>query len=400
MKLWSNSKTQRVYADAAAATPLSFAVKAEMMRLIDLFANPSALHKEAVAADQELLAAREKIAKTLCAHADEIIFTSGGTEANNLAVFGVLQNYLKAGERVHAITSAIEHASVLEPLRALTEMGLMLTELAVDTEGKVDPKKLREAITDETVFVSVQMVNSEIGTVQDIREIAKEVRRTKKERSAEDLPLYVHTDASQAPLWLLLNVEKLGVDLMTFDAQKMMGPKGSGVLFVRRSITLSPLIYGGGQEGGRRSGTESVLLAGAFAVALEEAQTGVEKRADVVSKVRNSMIYHTTQRIPGVILNGAKGEGRVANNINIQIPGLNGDMAVVAMDAEGVAISTRSACDTDDEAPSHVLQAIGVASEQAKNSIRITLLPGATMGEARRIAKTLSEVYARYSHRE
>lgn len=389
MKLWRIVNKKRIYADASGATPLSARVKKEMLRLIDSFGNPSALHQEAVSAKGELERARTSIAETLFAHSDEIIFTSGGTEANNLAIFGALRG--RSG--VHAITTAIEHSSVLEPLRALQKEGLELTELPVDSEGKLDLQAVREAIRPNTVFISVQIVNSEIGAIQNIREVAKVIRKSGQK-------IIFHTDASQAPLWLPLNVEKLGVDLMTLDAQKMMGPKGVGVLFARRAITLTPFIYGGGQEGGRRSGTENVLLAGAFAVVLEDAQKDVEARVNKVTEVRNYLLEEIKKEIPGARLNGPDVSLRAPHNINMYLPGLNGDMAVVAMDAEGVAISTRSACDTDDEAPSHVLQAIGVASEQAKNSIRITLLPGATMGEARRIAKTLSEVYTRYSHRE
>jgi cysteine desulfurase len=391
MKLWS----KRIYADAAAATPLSPSVKRELVRLFELYGNPGALHKEAVAANTELEKARASIAETLGAHAYEIIFAAGGTEANNIAIFGVLKTLLHEGEQVHAITSATEHSSILEPLRALVAEGLELTELPVDSQGLVDPKKLREAIKENTVFVSIQMVNSEIGTIQNIRELAKEIRHQKKSR-AEGLPLYFHTDASQAPLWLKLNVEKLGIDLMTLDAQKILGPKGAGVLFARRGTELAPYIYGGGQEGGLRSGTENVAYAGALAIALKEAQYGCEKNIQNISKVRDVLLNEIKKLLPGVSLNGAGGEARVANNINISIPKLNGDMAVIALDAEGVAVSTRSACDTEDEAPSHVLNAIGLSVEDAKNSIRITFLPDATEAQARRIAKNLFEIASRY----
>ncbi|HVV39313.1 MAG TPA: cysteine desulfurase family protein [Candidatus Paceibacterota bacterium] len=385
----------RIYADAAAATPVSRPVLKEMRRLLGLFGNPSALHAEAVAAKNELERARESIAATIGAHADEIIFTSGGTEANNLAIFGTLRRLLRVGEDVHAITTAIEHSSVLEPLRALQKEGLLLTELPVDEQGLVSYKSLREALTDKTFFVSVQMVNSEVGTIQNIRELAKEVRHARKVRETERA-VYFHTDASQAPLWLKIGVEQLGVDLLTLDAQKMLGPKGAGVLFARRGVRLEPHIYGGGQEAGRRSGTENVLLAGACAIALREAQQSVEARAEKTAAVRDYLLQHIEKAILGVTLNGAVGKLRAPNNLNISIPQLNGDMAVVALDAQGVAISTRSACDTEDESPSHVLSAIGISSTKAKNSIRITLLPGATKGQARSVAKALVKAVALY----
>jgi cysteine desulfurase len=278
----------------------------------------------------------------------------------------------------------------------------------------VDPKSLREAIKENTVFVSVQMVNSEIGTIQNIREIAKEVRHVRKEKLQKfasngaggkflNSSLLLHTDASQAPLWLPLNVEKLGVDLLTIDAQKMLGPKGVGALFVRRlaagsqaALTLAPLIYGGGQERGRRSGTENVAHAAALAVALREAQLDVEARAATFTDIRDFLISEIQKIIPRAQLNGAEGAARVANNINISIKGLNGDLAVVALDARGIAASTRSACDTDDESPSHVLKAIGKTPEEAKNSLRITLLPDATIGQATRILEALKAVTSRY----
>lgn len=398
MKLWPNNKPRRIYADAAAATPLSPTVEKELLRLLGLFGNPSALHKEAQAAQEVLAAAREEVARVLSAHADEIIFTAGGTEANNLAVMGVLAPLVRSGAKVRAVTSAIEHSSILEPLRALAREGLEVVELPVDTAGQIDLKILREALTPETVFVSIQTINSEIGTIQDIREIAKEVRRARKDRSPT-MPLIFHTDASQAPLWLPLNVEKLGVDLLTLDAQKIMGLKGAGALYARRGVTLAPLIYGGGQESGRRSGTENVAFAGALARALTEAQEGLDARVAAVAHVRDALLNEITMRIPQVEVNGVLGEWRAANNLNIYVPNLNGDMATVAMDREGVAISTRSACDTDDESPSHVLSAIGRSSQAAKESIRITLLPTATTREATVIAEKLCEVAKRYSQK-
>lgn len=398
MKLWRRNNLERIYADAAASTPISARSLRELIRLLKLYGNPGALHKEAVVAKQELENARQIIAKMIGAHSDEIIFTSGGTESNNLAIFGTLRILLNTHGELHAITSSIEHSSVLEPLRVLEREGLYITELPVDSEGVVSHKDLREAITNETVFVSIQMINSEVGTIQNIRELMKEVRHVRKERK-NNIPLYFHTDASQAPLWLPIGVEQLGVDFLTLDGQKILGPKGVGVLFARRGVELEPLIYGGGQERGLRSGTENVALAGAFAVVLEDAQKDIDSRVEKVSVLRDALIQEIQKLIPGAEHNGAAGDMRGANNINMYIPNLNGDMAVIGLDAEGVAASTRSACDTDDEAPSHVLAALGIAPERAKNSIRITLLPSATKAEVRRIARVLKEVASRYSQK-
>ena len=208
-------KTRRIYADAAAATPLSANARRELIRLLDYYGNAGALHREAVEAKRELESARASIAASIGAHADEIVFTASGTEGNNLAIQGALRPLLQTHlVGLHAITCAIEHQSVLEPLRRLRRDGLELTELPVDSEGLISLNSLREAITEKTVLISIQLVNSEVGTVQSLREIAKEIRHA---RSTHNLPLYLHTDASQAPLWTDLRVEKLGIDLMTLD---------------------------------------------------------------------------------------------------------------------------------------------------------------------------------------
>lgn len=428
MKLRVPWGPKRIYADAAASTPLSAAVQKEMRRLEVLYGNPGGLHKEAVAAKKELEHARECAARAIGAQPDELFFTSGGTEANNLAIIGTLRPLLSRHGELNAITTVIEHPSVLQTLRSLEREGLYVTCLPVNEEGLVDPKVLREAINEETVFVSVQMVNSEIGTIQDIREIAKEVRHAKKFRketlqergksSAEDvpmssadalpnipsesfaaLPLVFHCDASQAPLWLPLQVERLGVDMLTLDAQKMMGPKGVGALYIKRGVELEPLVWGGGQERGLRSGTENVVLAGAFAQALVDAQAGVVDISPKIAALRDRLIKDIQTHIPHVELNGATEEGRVANNVNISIPGLDGQMAVIALDAEGVAASTRSACSGADEEPSYVIKALGKTDEQAKSAIRITLLPTASSADISSIVRALVTITTRYSQK-
>ena len=373
----------RVYADAAAATPISRRSARELVRLLHVYGNAGAIHREGVEAKKELERARKSIADSIHAHADEIIFTASGTESNNLGIQGVF----KQG---HAITSAIEHQSVLEPLRMLVRKGLTLTEVGVDAEGLLFPNALLDAVRPETVFVSVQLVNSEMGAIEPIKEIAKNLRRAKNK-------IYFHTDASQAPLWMELNVEQLGVDMMTLDALKVLGPKGVGVLYVRRGTPIEPVLWGGKQERGLRGGTENVPQAGAFAVALADAKRAVTKRVKNISAVRDYLLQEITQLIPEVILNGPpSGYTRVANNLNISIPGLDAEMAVVSLDALGVSASTRSTCTIGDDEPSHVIKALGVSAEIASAAIRITLLPDATRAHARRIAAALFETAIRY----
>lgn len=390
---------KRIYADAAAGTPPSKESRRELERLLNLYSNPSALHREALEAKYALEQARKTIADSIDAHADEIIFVGSGTEGNNLGIQGVLRPLLRTHGTLHAITSRIEHQSVLGPLRALKKEGLKLIELPVDTEGLVSPKALSQALTKKTVFVSIQLVNSEIGTIEPIKALVKEARRQGDALAAglsKASPLVFHTDASQAPLWLPINVEKLGVDLLTLDGQKIEGPKGVGALYVRRGTPLEPIVRGGTQERGLRGGTENVPLIGAFAVALREAQEGVGERAEKISAVRNELLKEIERLIPKAQRNGPSLANRVANNINISIPGLDGETAVIALDSEGIAVSTRSACTTGKEEPSYVIQALGITKELAKGAIRITLLPDATHSDAHSIARALAKVAKRY----
>lgn len=389
---------RRVYADAAAATPLSKTAQKALTRLLYIYGNPGGLHREALFAHNALEEAREQIAEAIGAHPDEIIFTSGGTEANNMALGGAVSALLREHEeKVHVITTAIEHPSVLEPLHAMQEEGhIELTELRVEHDGRISLKELKETIRKNTALISVQMVNSEIGTIQDIKEIAKIVRHERRERNATELPILFHTDASQAPLWIKLFVDSLGVDLMTLDGQKIMGPKGVGALYVRRGTKLMPVVFGGGQEKGLRSGTENVPLIGSFAAALADAQKHAEKNAARIERVRDLLVQEIKKNIQTAKFNGAESEWRAANNCSVRIPGLLGDMAVLALDARGVAASTRSACSADDETPSHVIRALGNSGEEARETIRITFLPNARSRDARRIAHALKSVVQRY----
>ncbi|HEY6021222.1 MAG TPA: cysteine desulfurase family protein, partial [Candidatus Paceibacterota bacterium] len=358
--MWFREK--RLYADAAASTPLSVAAKAELVRLLDLYGNPGGLHKEAVAAKEALADARKRVARALECHVEELVFTGSGTEANNLAILGLLRPLLREQGEAHVITTTIEHSSVLEPLHALEDDGLYVTALGVNHEGRIDLKELEEAINNQTVLVTIQMVNSEIGTIQDIREVSKLLKKQNRK-------IYLHCDASQAPLWQNITVERLGVDLQTLDGQKVMGPKGVGVLYIRKDTPVESIVWGGGQEHGLRAGTENAPLVGAFAVALEDAQKNYADNTKRVSEVRDYVWQQIQKLIPDAVLNGAVGDRRIANNINVSIPGLDAEMGVIAMDALGVAVSTRSSCDIGDEEPSHVIRAIGTPKDLQKTAI-------------------------------
>ena len=380
---------KRIYADAASSTPLSRKAKRELVRVLDMYGNPGALHTEALHAKKEIDAARKTIAAAIGAHADEIVFTASGTEANNLAILGTLGPRLRLGEKLSAVTSVIEHQSVLAPLNALEREGLTLSVVDVESTGLIFPNAISEAMHADTALVSIQLINSEIGVVQPVRDIAKTIRRGTVQ------PL-LHVDASQAPLWLDLKVEALGVDIMTLDAQKILGPKGIGCLYIKRGTLIDPVIWGGGQEAGKRAGTENAPLIVAFAQALKDAQAGVLKRAKKVAAVRDFLWAEITRVVPDAVLHGPAWSTRAPNNINFSIPGLDGQMAVVALDAAGIAASTRSACSTDDEEPSYVLVALGADKKTAGEAVRITLLPDATYAQARSIAQALGEIANRY----
>lgn len=398
--------SKRIYADAAAATPLSRRARQELVRVLDMYGNPGALHKEALAAKQELDHARATVAAAIGAHADEIVFVASGTEANNLAIMGTLGPRLRMGEKLAATTSVIEHQSVLAPLQALEREGLTLAVVDVQPDGMIFPNAVPDAMQADTALVSVQLINSEMGAVQPVRDIAKALRRTGK-------TILLHTDASQAPLWMDLKVEKLGVDMMTLDGQKILGPKGIGVLYIKRGTLIDPIVWGGGQEKGRRAGTENAPLAAAFAVALADAQQGTQKRTKKVAAVRDFLWQEISRLVPDVVLHGPaissetaleraqasftiSSDSRAPNNLNFSIPGLDGQMCVVAMDAAGIALSTRSACSSDDEEPSYVIVALGADKKTAREAVRITLLPDASYADARRIARALEEIVKRY----
>ncbi len=331
---------RKIYLDNAATTPTDKRVIKAMKRYwAKDFGNPSSIHKMSVEAKKAVQEARKKIADILSAHDREIIFTSGGTEANNLAIFGLISD-----KKAHFITTEIEHSSILECFKELERRGFKVDYLKVDENGLINPKDLRDLIKPETVLVSIGYANSEIGTIQPIKEIIKEIRYARKEFGIEriDYP-YFHTDASAAAQYLNLNVEELGVDLMTLDAQKIYGPKGIGALYVRDGVKISPIIFGGGQEAGRRSGTENVPLIVGFAKAMEINEEVKEKESVKVAQMRDEFFDFVKKFVPEAIINGDL-KNRLPNNINISIPGQDGEMMVLRLDEMGIVCSSASAC--------------------------------------------------------
>lgn len=357
----------KVYLDYAATTPLDPKVKKAMEPFFAKdFANPSSLYtlgqKSRLAIDQ----ARKKIASILNCRPGEIIFTSGGTESNNLAILGAARKYSSFGK--HIIVSKIEHHAVLEPAHYLEKNGFEVTYLPVDKFGFVDLKALKSALRKETILVSIMYANNEIGTIEPVREISSLIREF---RGKNHLPLF-HSDACQAAAFCSLNVQELGVDLMTVNGGKIYGPKGTGFLFVREGVELEPLIFGGGQERGLRSGTENVPGIVGLAKALELAQKEKDKEGERLKKLRDYLIQEILKRIPKTILNGHP-TMRLPNNVNVSILDIEGEALILYLDEYGISCSTGSACSSATLEPSHVLLAIGLSPAVAHGSLRLTL---------------------------
>lgn len=357
---------QPIYLDYAAATPLDAGVLAAMQPYFsEQFYNPSASYLAAKAVAADLRAAREKVAQVLGVKPTEIIFTAGGTEANNLAIQGVMARY----PNTKVCISAVEHESVREPAAQYN-----VTELAVGEDGVVDLAGLEKAIDDQTVLVSVMYANNEIGTVQPIKEVAAKIQLIRDQRRAKGnkLPLYLHTDACQAANYLDLHVAKLGVDLMTLNGGKIYGPKQSGVLYARTGVDLAPLIRGGGQERGLRSGTENVAQAVGFAEALQAAQTRRHEEAKRLTVLRDQTLAALLAAFPEAIINGSL-KRRLPNNMSVTFPGQDNERLMMALDERGIICAVGSACSASKDEPSHVLRAIGLSDEAARSTLRLTL---------------------------
>ena len=388
---------KRIYLDHAATTPIDGRVLLAMEKTAkEIFGNPSSIHKEGVLAKREVESARKDIAECIGAQPDEIIFTGGGTESNNLAIFGVascpspsLEGGAGRGWFPHIVVSSFEHPSVLECVRELEKRGAEVTHLPVGNNGIVSPKDIAEAIKENTVLVSVMYANNEIGTIQPIAEIAKVIRRSKSK------PLF-HTDGCQATNYLDMNVLRLGIDLMTFNASKIYGPKGVGALYVKRGIKLSPILFGGGQEKGLRSGTENVAGVRGFAEAMKITEKMKAKETRRLTNLRDFFVKEILKKIPNAVLNGDQ-ERRLPNNANFSFPGCDGEEIVIGLDARGIAVSTGSACANiaNDGKVSHVLLACGVDRDLARGGVRFTFGQETTKEDIMNTVKELANCLGR-----
>lgn len=360
-----------IYLDYAAATPVDSEVLAAMQPYYsEKFYNPSANYLAARSVHKELEAARAVIAGCIGARPIEVTFTAGGTEANNLAIRGIMEAF--PGSNV--IVSAIEHDSVLEAARNYAHHEASVTE-----QGLTDIGVLEKLIDDQTVLISIMYANNEIGTVQPIRDVVTLVEKVRVERkkNGNKLPLYAHTDAAQAGNYLDIHVSRLGVDLMTLNGGKIYGPKQSGALYVRSGVQLKPLVYGGGQEHGLRSGTENVAGAVGLAQALKAAQDMRHMETHRLQELQKYFMGALQEAIPGVIINGSQ-KKRLPNNVHLTLPGQDNERLLFALDEKGILAAAGSACSASDEESSHVLHALGLSDAAARASLRLTMGRGTT----------------------
>lgn len=402
-------KKNLIYMDNASATPVDKGVAKAIEEVNRVhYANPSGLHKQSVEARKILESARKDIAKELFAHADEIIFTASGSESDSLAIEGTINFIANKYSEVrlpnipHIVTTNIEHSAVIETCKKLERTGRAeVTYVPVEANGVVDPKNIKEAIKENTVLVSVMYANNEIGTIQPIKEIAKVIRSFRK-IGKNIFPIF-HSDACQGVNYLETgNMDALGVDLLSFNGAKIYGPKGMGVLYKRRNVELAPVINGGGQEFHLRAGTENVSGAVGMALALVKTNKMKDKESEKLRKLQQEFfagIKEVENKTGYKIEINGDFENRIPNNVNISVEGISNELLVIELDANGVAVSNKSACKTDEEESSHVINAIRKASGSkfTDESIRFSLGRETKAGDIKKVLQILTKILEKYN---
>ena len=349
-----------IYLDNAASTQIHKDVLDLMLPYLkEQYGNPSSIHRYGRLARKAIEKARKQIALLINADPSEILITSGGTESNNTVLNGITMK--NTPNKI--ITSLIEHDAVLEPCRKLTQNGMIVDYLPVNRFGKINPLELKNRLTDDTCLVSIMFGNNEVGTVQQISEIAKICNEQK-------IPF--HTDAIQAVGKIPIDVKKLGIDLLSISSHKLHGPKGIGALYIKNGTNIDPMILGGGQELGLRSGTENVANIVGFGKACEIAKNNLNENIFYVKKLRDILVERVLHEIPSVTLNGDP-QSRLPNNAHFTFLGVNGEDLIIKLDEHGIAASTGSACSVNTQRASHVLQAMGFSHEQITGSLRLTI---------------------------
>ena len=376
---------QPIYLDYAAATPLDPEVYTAMEPFLrEQYFNPSATYQAAHAVRQALEQARAQVAHWLGSRTSEVIFTAGGTEANNLAIQGIMRRYPEA----NLVVSSVEHESVLVP--AAQHNHRLVT---VGADGRINLDDLQTNIDENTVLVSMMYANNEVGTVQPLREASRIIEAVRHQRRAagNSLPIYLHTDACQAANYLDLHVARLGVDLLTLNAGKIYGPKQSGVLYLKGGIVLQPVISGGGQERGLRSGTENVAAAVGLAAALDKAQNIRHDEGQRLHVLQQEFYEQLHTQLPKTIINGSQKQ-RLPNNVHLTLPGEDNERLLFALDEAGILAAAGSACTASNEEPSHVLRAMGLSDSDAQSSLRFTMGRQTTSKDITQTVSTLARL--------
>ncbi|MBI4812029.1 cysteine desulfurase [Candidatus Falkowbacteria bacterium] len=381
---------KRIYLDHSATTPVDKKVLASMMPYFSKnFGNPSSIHTFGQVAMAGVDKAREQVARFLNCEIDEVIFTSGATESNNLAIKGAVRTLLKKGvEKPHIITSRIEHPAVLEPCAELAKEGAEVTYLPVKSNGVVDIEKFKQSIKDNTVLVSVMYVNSEVGSIQPIKEIGKIIRKINEKGKQ---PIYFHTDATQALNFLNCDVKWNYVDLLSLSGHKIYGPKGVGALYVKSGVPLKALQTGGHHEKNLRSGTLNVSGIVGLGAAIELLSKINKANNLKIARLRDILVDGVMKNIPHVVLNTDR-QIATPSHAHFSIIGAEGESILIALDLAGVAVSTGSACASGSLKPSHVLLAMGIKQEIAHHSLRFTLGKHTTEAEIKRVIKILPPI--------
>jgi len=379
----------QIYLDHNAGSPMRPAVHVAIAHLgVAVHGNPASIHRAGQRARRALEQAREQVASLVGASPRAIVFTSGGTESNNLALFGAAR--AADGKRKRIVTSAIEHSSVMAPLSELEGRGFQVTRSAPDRDGCVDPEVLAAAIHNDVGLVTVGLVNAEVGTIQDVAAVA---------RASSRAGALFHVDAAQTVGRIPVRVEDLGCDLMTISGHKIGGPAGIGALYVRPGANLASTMLGGPQEAGLRAGTPNLVGAIGFGVAAEAVSNALEDERARIEMLADALLNHLLRTIPGLRLNGPR-HGRVANTLNLTFPGVLGESMLIALDLEGVEVSMGSACAAGAVEPSHVLTAMGRSAAEARSSLRISLGWSTSAKEIAHAAEIIARVWRRVANAE
>lgn len=392
-------ETDYIYLDHASATPVDSIILQTFHTMQKThFANPGSIHLLGIEAKNLLDSARKKVATALQARSLEIIFTASGTESNNLAIFGVIRYVKKNGVAMpHVITTNIEHASVLEPFKQLAEeKEIKLTIVPVNTDGIVEVKSIREALTPETVLVSIIHANNEVGIIQPVREIGKMLEKQRDAQKSE-YP-YFHSDACQSVNYLDIRPEAFRIDLCTLNSSKIYAPRGAGILYVGKRVKIDPIIIGGDQEQGMRAGTENTSAIVACGDAIEKTLAVREEESKRLYELQKYTFHKLREKITHVKVWGSEKDGeRIPNNINISVPGIFSEEFVVGLDMKKIAISSKSACGMDNDDGSYVICALGGTEQESKEAIRITMGRSTTKSHINALVSEMEKIVERHS---